>query len=102
MNKGIRPDNFTYPSVLKACGEKLVVDFGRMVNSISGSCLDWNLYMHNALISMYGKFGQVDVALDLFNKMLERDDVSWNTMIRCYASKACGEKNLCSLVACGL
>ncbi|XVF18244.1 hypothetical protein REPUB_Repub11eG0004700 [Reevesia pubescens] len=89
VNKGIRPDNFTYPSVLKACGEKLDVDFGRMVhNSINGSCHDWNLYVHNALISMYGKFGQADVARDLFNKMLERDDVSWNTMISCYASKS--------------
>ncbi|XVE52858.1 hypothetical protein DITRI_Ditri02bG0158100 [Diplodiscus trichospermus] len=89
VTKGIRPDNFTYPSVLKACGEKLDVDFGRMVhNSISGSYHDWNLYVHNALISMYGKFGQVDVARDIFNKMPERDDVSWNTMISCYASKS--------------
>ncbi|XVF54280.1 hypothetical protein PTKIN_Ptkin05aG0168200 [Pterospermum kingtungense] len=87
VNKGIRPDNFTYPSVLKACGERLDLDFGRMVhNSICGSCHHWNLYVSNALISMYGKFGQVDVARDLFNKMLERDDVSWNTMIGCYAS----------------
>ncbi|XP_022717499.1 pentatricopeptide repeat-containing protein At1g71490-like isoform X1 [Durio zibethinus] len=89
VNKGIRPDSFTYPSVLKACGEKLDIEFGRMVhNSINGSCHDWNLYVHNALISMYGKFGQVDVARDLFNKMVERDDVSWNTIISCYASKS--------------
>ena len=44
--------------------------------------------MHNTLISMYGNFGQVDIARDLFNKMLERDDVSWNTVIHCYASKS--------------
>lgn len=88
LNRGIIPDNFTYPSVLKACGEELDVDFGRMVHSsITASCHDWNLYVHNALISMYAKFGKVDVARDLFNKMLERDDVSWNTMIGCYASK---------------
>ena len=93
VNKGIRPDNFTYPSVLKSCGENLDVDFGRMVhNSISGSCHDRNLYVHNALISMYGKFGQVDVAHDLFNKMLERDDISWNIMISCYASKSMWEE----------
>ncbi|GMJ05393.1 hypothetical protein like AT1G71490 [Hibiscus trionum] len=88
VNKGIIPDNFTYPSVLKACGEELDVDFGSMVHrSISASCHGWNLYVHNALISMYGKFGRLDVARDLFNKMVERDDVSWNTMISCYASK---------------
>ncbi|KAE8706154.1 Pentatricopeptide repeat-containing protein [Hibiscus syriacus] len=88
VNKGIIPDSFTYPSVLKACSEELDVDFGRMVHrSISASCHEWNLYVHNALISMYGKFGQLDVARDLFDKMVERDDVSWNTMISCYASK---------------
>ncbi|XWS10741.1 hypothetical protein CRYUN_Cryun38cG0023800 [Craigia yunnanensis] len=83
VNKGIRPDNFTYPSVLRACGEKLDVDFGRKVhNSISCSCHDQNLYVHNALISMYGKFGKIYIACDLFNKMLDRDDLSWNIMIR--------------------
>ncbi|KAE8706160.1 Pentatricopeptide repeat-containing protein [Hibiscus syriacus] len=88
VNKGIIPDSFTYPSVLKACGEELDVDFGRMVHrSISASCHEWNLYVHNALISMYGKFGQLDVARNLFDKMVERDDVSWNTMISCYASR---------------
>ncbi|KAJ6348772.1 hypothetical protein OIU77_006364 [Salix suchowensis] len=29
VHKGVRPDDFTYPSVLKACGEKLDLDFGR-------------------------------------------------------------------------
>nr|BAC42589.1 unknown protein [Arabidopsis thaliana] len=32
VSKGIRPDAFTYPSVLKACGETLDVAFGRVVH----------------------------------------------------------------------
>ncbi|XP_068318904.1 pentatricopeptide repeat-containing protein At1g71490-like [Pyrus communis] len=88
VNKGIRPDCFTYPSVLKACGEKLDISFGREVHkSIDARCQEWNLFVHNSLVSMYGKFGLLDVARHLFDKMPTRDAISWNAMISGYSSK---------------
>ena len=87
VEKGVRPDNFTYPSVLKACSEELDVVAGREVHrSIECSGVEWNLYVYNALIYMYGKCGEVDVARKLFDGLRERDAVSWNSMISCYAS----------------
>ncbi|KAJ6762203.1 PENTATRICOPEPTIDE REPEAT-CONTAINING PROTEIN [Salix koriyanagi] len=37
VHKGVRPDDFTYPSVLKACGEKLDLDFGRETRNFKGA-----------------------------------------------------------------
>ncbi|KAH0919409.1 hypothetical protein HID58_027069, partial [Brassica napus] len=88
MRKGIRPDAFTYPSVLKACGETLDFESGRVVHgSIEVSSHKGSVYVCNALISMYKRFGNVGVARRLFDMMYERDAVSWNAVISCYASE---------------
>ncbi|KFK41582.1 hypothetical protein AALP_AA2G147600 [Arabis alpina] len=88
VSKGIRPDAFTYPSVLKACGETLDFASGRVVHgSIEVSSYKCSLYVCNALISMYKRFGNVGIARRLFDSMSERDAVSWNAVISCYASE---------------
>lgn len=88
LTKGVRPDNFTFPSILKACGETQNLGFGLEVHkSINAWSTKWSLFVQNALISMYGRCGEVDTARNLFDNMLDRDAVSWNSMISCYASK---------------
>ncbi|KAG4981734.1 hypothetical protein GLYMA_10G012200v4 [Glycine max] len=88
LNKKIEPDEYTYPSVLKACGESLDFNSGLEVHrSIEASSMEWSLFVHNALVSMYGRFGKLEIARHLFDNMPRRDSVSWNTIISCYASR---------------
>ncbi|CAM8977805.1 unnamed protein product [Rhodiola kirilowii] len=95
MKRGIRPDNFTFPSVLKACGDLMDLDFGREVHRMIGSSgLEWSLYVQNALVAMYGRCGDVGASREVFDQMVTRDAVSWNSMISCYTSKGMWQEAL--------
>lgn len=88
VHKRIIPDRFTYPSVLKACAVQSNIDFGREVHkSVKASSLEWDLFVQNALVSMYGKCGDLETARSMFDKIPVKDEVSWNTMISEYASR---------------
>ncbi|KAJ6759718.1 REPEAT-CONTAINING PROTEIN putative-RELATED [Salix purpurea] len=81
-NTEFKPDNFTFPSVIKACGGILDVRLGEVIHGMvikMGLVLD--VFVGNALVGMYGKCGVVDEAMKVFDFMPETNLVSWNAMI---------------------
>ncbi|KAF2922348.1 pentatricopeptide repeat-containing protein At1g71490 [Oryza sativa Japonica Group] len=84
---GVLPDVFTYPSVLRACAEARELVLGRAVHMhAAGAGMDGNLFFQNALMSMYAKCGDLASARKVFDGMVQRDVVSWNSMISSYAA----------------
>ncbi|PKI32143.1 hypothetical protein CRG98_047461, partial [Punica granatum] len=78
-----RPDGFTMPSVLKACAQVRCARVGEEMHGFAvKSGLDEDVFLLNALISMYGECGKLYSAGFLFDEMPKRDAVSWSTMIR--------------------
>ncbi|KAF3778280.1 Pentatricopeptide repeat-containing protein [Nymphaea thermarum] len=82
---GFRPDTYTYSSIIKACASLPDHEHGRNVHElVKESGLDADVYVCNALISMYSKFHCASEAVQIFDRMSERDMVSWNSVIACY------------------
>ncbi|KAL5566899.1 hypothetical protein UlMin_030063 [Ulmus minor] len=78
-------DNFTIPSVLKACSQCSVGVVGKEIHGfVLKNGLDSDVFVRNALMQMYSECGSVVSALLVFDQMPERDAVSWSTMIRSY------------------
>ncbi|KAF8413022.1 hypothetical protein HHK36_000996 [Tetracentron sinense] len=83
--EGIEPDQFTFPRVLKACGGLGSIQIGEAVHRHivrSGFAADG--FVLNALVDMYAKCGDIVKARKVFDKIVCRDSVSWNSMLTGY------------------
>ncbi|KAH9305503.1 hypothetical protein KI387_009907, partial [Taxus chinensis] len=85
QESGISPDNYTVLSVLKACAEMEDLGWGMKVHCwIIRSGYEFDLFVGNVLVAMYGKCRNLEYARQMFDKMPTRDNVSWNTIIAGY------------------
>ncbi|KAG0480554.1 hypothetical protein HPP92_011412 [Vanilla planifolia] len=97
--EGIVPTPLTFASTLSACAALGLVDRGKQVHcyvlrTCSGGADGFNIFIQNALMDMYAKCGDMDSASAMFNKMLERDVVSWNTMVTGFALNGLAKQSL--------
>ncbi|XP_057820377.2 pentatricopeptide repeat-containing protein At3g12770 [Cryptomeria japonica] len=94
---GIEADNFSFTLVLKACtglGLSAIENGHGIHEDIVRAGYESDIYVANSLINMYGKCGWVDFARQIFDKMPQRDVVSWNSMIVGYAQNGNGHEAL--------
>ncbi|KAF8396030.1 hypothetical protein HHK36_017642 [Tetracentron sinense] len=84
---GVKPGNFTYPFVLKACGRCCMVGEGGTIHSlILKNGFDSDRYIGNTLLRMYAACGAIGFSRQVFDEMTERDVVSWSSMIAGYVA----------------
>lgn len=85
--KGVRPNDVTMVGVLTACRKKLDLKLGRWVHSyIQKNGIKQSLILCNAVLDMYTRCGVVDEAKRFFDGMVEKDIISWTTMLVGYGS----------------
>jgi pentatricopeptide repeat protein len=82
----IKPNQFTYASVLLACANMEALQQGKEIHEeINRRGFESDVFVGNALIDMYAKCGCMEIACNVFDKMRFPDVVSSNTMISGYA-----------------
>ncbi|XP_059076662.1 pentatricopeptide repeat-containing protein At1g56690, mitochondrial [Cryptomeria japonica] len=83
---GVKPNSSTFASILPACAQLGALEQGMEIHkSMVESGLVSDVVVVTALIDMYAKCRKMLKACHLFDKMAERNEVSWNTMITGYA-----------------
>ncbi|MBA0724554.1 hypothetical protein Golax_021239 [Gossypium laxum] len=82
------PDHYTFPFVLKACGELPSFRSGAAVHAVvSTTGFDSNVFVCNALVAVYARCGELDDARQMFEEMHDKgicDIVSWNSIVAAY------------------
>ncbi|CAN0909685.1 Pentatricopeptide repeat-containing protein DOT4, chloroplastic [Linum grandiflorum] len=83
VRSGVRHDNYTFRYVLEECVDNGSVTKGLEVHGALLKCgFDWDVVVGNTLLLFYGDCVSIRDADKVFDEMLERDVVSWNTLIR--------------------
>ncbi|XP_059305684.1 pentatricopeptide repeat-containing protein At2g37320 [Lycium ferocissimum] len=85
---GLKPNEFTFSSLLSACMGNGCFGHGRSIHC-QIICTGFDSYLHvlNAVLSMYCKCGEVKDALRVFENAKSKDLVSWNSMICGYGQQ---------------
>eukprot|EP01018_Ginkgo_biloba_P031739 Gb_11664 [translate_table: standard] len=83
---GIQPNHFTFATVLPACASLAALEHGKEVHrQIIRSGSQSDIFVGSALVDMYVKCEDIENARQVFDKMPERNVVSWTAMIAGYA-----------------
>ncbi|XP_065853309.1 pentatricopeptide repeat-containing protein At5g48910-like [Euphorbia lathyris] len=78
----IRPKKYALSSVLAACANVGALDQGRWIHAyIKKNPIHLDAVLGTALIDMYAKCGQLDMAWSVFETMKQKRVFTWNAMI---------------------
>lgn len=95
LKMGIKIDENVISAVLGVFGAETSLRLGQQVHSFvvkkNFSC---NPFVSNGLINMYSKCGALDESVKVFDRMRERNSVTWNSMIAGFARHGDGLKAL--------
>ncbi|CAN4107252.1 unnamed protein product [Withania somnifera] len=80
--EGVKPNAFTFATVLGVLADKCAVERGIQVHSMVVKCgFEKITFVGNSLINMYLKSAMVREATSVFKGIGDRNEVSWNGMI---------------------
>lgn len=105
QEEGVSPDAWIIVSALQACGMLAETDENLLKAGIlkqgkdihAEACrrrYESDIFVGNALVTLYGKCGSVEDAEDAFQRLSDLDIVSWNAMLAGYAQQELAAQGL--------
>ncbi|XP_024537308.1 pentatricopeptide repeat-containing protein At4g02750 [Selaginella moellendorffii] len=91
----VKPDCISFLVVLDVCANSTILEQGKRLHARAISHgLDSNAKVATALINMYGKCGLLGVALELFEKLEDKEVMAWTAMVAAYGYNGQGKAGL--------
>lgn len=92
---GVKPTDSTFASLFSAAANIAVLGLGRSFHSSAiKSLAKFDVFVGNSLISFYSKCGCLEDSVKVFDRVKDRNIVSWNAVICGYAQNGNGIKAL--------
>lgn len=93
LQSGLNPNHYTLSLVLSICSSVSDLLHGKETHAY---LLKFGYFFHtllgNALIALYSKCGELNLSLRVFYSMIQRDAVSWNSVISAFAMHGEGKE----------
>ncbi|XP_060196306.1 pentatricopeptide repeat-containing protein At3g02330, mitochondrial [Lycium barbarum] len=95
LEEGMKPDNFTFATVLDTCANLATVGLGKQIHAqIIKQELQSDVFITSTLVDMYSKCGNMQDSRLMFEKAPKKDFVTWNALVCGYAQHGLGEEAL--------
>ncbi|KAL6347125.1 hypothetical protein AAG906_012706 [Vitis piasezkii] len=95
IEQNVRPNAVTLASILPACNPMGTIGLGKQIHGFAIRCfLNQNVFVGTALLDMYSKSGAITYAENVFAETLEKNSVTYTTMILSYGQHGMGERAL--------
>lgn len=90
LSRGLVPDSFLFPSVVKACAGLQFSKFAKEVHAISfASGLALDSFVQSSLVHMYIKCDRIRDARKVFDRVPQRDVIIYSALISGYSRRGC-------------
>ncbi|XP_073135471.1 putative pentatricopeptide repeat-containing protein At3g25060, mitochondrial [Henckelia pumila] len=79
---GVKPDSSTFTMAIKACTVLMDLELGDEIWRQAVDCgYEHDIFVGSSVLNLYAKYGKMDKATCVFERMRRKDVVSWSTMI---------------------